>query len=428
MPSTLTLDITGFDYEARGVARHDGKTHFVSGALPGERVTARVLESKKRYAIAEAIDILIPAPERVPPACPHYAACGGCALQHASDAAQRRLKETVWLEQLARIGGVRPQTVLPAVSGADWHYRPRTRLAWDGVNLGYRARAGNRVVPITHCLTLAPALAARLPDIRTLCATLARTTAILGVDLSAGDDVNVLRIRLRDAVDTLPAQEAVARWNDGAAQPWQIRLQHGADTVAIPPGAPPLAYRLPDYGLTFPYAPDDFTQNNAALNRRLVPLALAALAAPAGARVIDFFCGLGNFSLPLARSGAEVLGIEGVDEMVACATANAAAHGLADRCRFTRADLFAVTAKQLRRWGRADYWLLDPPRAGAQALCTALDAQHGPARIAYVSCNPGTLARDAAILSGKGYRIASGRLLHMFAQTAHVESLLLFTR
>ena len=123
MPSTLTLDITGFDYEARGVARHDGKTHFVSGALPGERVTARILESKKRYATAEAIDILIPAPERVPPACPHYAACGGCALQHASDAAQHRLKETVWLEQLARIGGVRPQTVLPAISGAHWHYR-----------------------------------------------------------------------------------------------------------------------------------------------------------------------------------------------------------------------------------------------------------------------------------------------------------------
>ena len=160
MPSTLTLDITGFDYEARGVARHDGKTHFVSGALPGERVTARVLESKKRYAIAEAIDILIPSPERVPPACPHYAACGGCALQHASDAAQHRLKETVWLEQLARIGGVRPQTVLPAVSGADWHYR---------------ARAGNTVVPITHCLTLAPALSARLPDIRALCAALARS-------------------------------------------------------------------------------------------------------------------------------------------------------------------------------------------------------------------------------------------------------------
>ena len=175
MPSTLTLDITGFDYEARGVARHDGKTHFVSGALPGERVTARVLESKKRYAIAEAIDILIPAPERVPPACPHYAACGGCALQHASDAAQHRLKETVWLEQLARIGGVRPQTVLPAVSGADWHYRARTRLAWDGEHLGYRARAGNTVVPITHCLTLAPALSARLPDIRALCAALARS-------------------------------------------------------------------------------------------------------------------------------------------------------------------------------------------------------------------------------------------------------------
>ena len=428
MPSTLTLDITGFDYEARGVARHDGKTHFVSGALPGERVTARILESKKRYAIAEAIDILIPSPERVPPACPHYAACGGCALQHASDAAQHRLKETVWLEQLARIGGVRPQTVLPAVSGADWHYRARTRLAWDGEHLGYRARAGNTVVPITHCLTLAPALSARLPDIRALCAALARRTAILGVDLSAGDGVNVLRIRLRDAVDARPAQEVVAAWHQEDGQPWQIRLHHGAGTVAIPPDAPPLAYQLPDYGLTLPYTPDDFTQANKALNRRLVSLALATLGAEAGARVMDFFCGLGNFSLPLARSGAEVLGIEGVDEMVARATANAAAHGLADRCRFTRADLFAVTTKQLRRWGRADYWLLDPPRAGAQALCTALDPKHGPARIAYVSCNPGTLARDAGILVQKGYRMASGRLLHMFAQTAHVESLAVFVR
>ena len=141
MPSTLTLDITGFDYEARGVARHDGKTHFVSGALPGERVTARVLESKKRYATAEAIDILIPAPERVSPACPHYAACGGCALQHASDAAQHRLKETVWLEQLARIGGVRPQTVLPAISGAHWHYRALcTALARSADARAERAR------------------------------------------------------------------------------------------------------------------------------------------------------------------------------------------------------------------------------------------------------------------------------------------------
>ena len=141
MPSTLTLDITGFDYEARGVARHDGKTHFVSGALPGERVTARILESKKRYATAEAIDILIPAPERVPPACPHYAACGGCALQHASDAAQHRLKETVWLEQLARIGGVRPQSVLPAISGAHWHYRALcTALARSADARAERAR------------------------------------------------------------------------------------------------------------------------------------------------------------------------------------------------------------------------------------------------------------------------------------------------
>ena len=145
-------------------------------------------------------------------------------------------------------------------------------------------------------------------------------------------------------------------------------------------------------------------------------------------RVLDFFCGLGNFSLPLARSGFKVLGIEGVDEMVARATANAAAHGLAERCQFRRADLFAVTPKQLQRWGKAERWLLDPPRAGAQALCEAVDRKNAPARIVYVSCNPGTLARDAHILAQKGYRMTSGRLLHMFAQTAHVESLAVFVR
>ena len=189
-----------------------------------------------------------------------------------------------------------------------------------------------------------------------------------------------------------------------------------------------LAYTLPACELTMPYAPDDFTQVNKALNRELVTQALAALQAPPGARVLDFFCGLGNFTLPLARSGADVLGLEGVEEMVARATANAAAHGLAARCQFRRADLFAVTAKQLKAWGKAERWLLDPPRAGAQALCEALDGKHAPARIVYVSCNPGTLARDAGILAQKGYRMASGRLLHMFAQTAHVESLAVFVR
>ena len=200
MPSTLTLDITGFDYEARGVARHDGKTAFISGALPGERITAHISSDKKRFLETDVVQILEPSPARIAPACAYYDDCGGCALQHADDAAQHRLKETVWLEQLARIGGVRPQTVLPAISGADWHYRARTRLAWDGEHLGYRARAGNTVVPITHCLTLAPALSARLPDIRALCRQLAQQTAIHGVDISEGDGVTVLRIRLQDAI------------------------------------------------------------------------------------------------------------------------------------------------------------------------------------------------------------------------------------
>ena len=427
---TLTLTIDGFDYNARGVARHDGKTVFVSGALPGERVVARITADKKRYLETDVVQILEPSPARITPACAYYDDCGGCALQHADDAAQHRLKETVWLEQLARIGKIAPETVLPAISGEPWHYRSRARLAWDDAQqaLGFRGRASSRVVNLERCLTLPAAISARLPDIRALCARLAQQTTILGVDISEGDSVTVLRIRLQKAVGDRLAAETVARWNESAAQPWQIWLQSGRETRKHPADAPALAYTLPAYDLTMPYVPDDFTQVNKALNRELVAAALAALQTPAGGRVLDFFCGLGNFSLPLARSGADVLGLEGVDEMVARATVNAVAHGLAERCQFRRADLFTVTPKQLKAWGKAERWLLDPPRAGAQALCEALDGKHAPARIVYVSCNPGTLARDAGILAQKGYRMASGRLLHMFAQTAHVESLAVFVR
>lgn len=427
----LTLHIDGFDYNARGVARYNGKTAFVSGALPGERVIARISADKKRFLEADAIQILEPAPDRITPACMYYDDCGGCALQHASDVAQHRLKETVWREQITRIGKITPPPLLPAITGDPWHYRSRARLAWDDRRqaLGFRSRASARVVNLDRCLTLPSAISARLPDIRALCAQLAQQTTLHGVDISEGDGTTVLRIRLQDAISDRVAAETAARWNEDAAQPWQIWLQSGRDRLNKHPATTPaLAYTLPAYDLTLPYAPDDFTQVNKALNRELVAAALTALQVPAGERVFDFFCGLGNFSLPLARSGADVLGFEGVDEMVARATANAAAHGLADRCQFRRADLFAVTPKQLKAWGKAARWLLDPPRAGAQALCEALDAKHAPARIVYVSCNPGTLARDAGILAQKGYRMESARLLHMFAQTAHVESLAVFVR
>ena len=421
---TLTLTIDGFDYNARGVARHDGKTVFVSGALPGERVVARITADKKRYLETDAVQILEPSPARIAPACAYYDDCGGCALQHADDAAQHRLKETVWLEQLARIGKITPETVLPAISGEPWHYRSRARLAWDDAQqaLGFRGRASSRVVNLERCLTLPAAISARLPDIRALCARLAQQTTLHGVDISEGDSVTVLRIRLQKAVGDNLAAETVARWNESAAQPWQIWLQSGRETRKHPADAPALAYTLPAYDLTMPYVPDDFTQVNKALNRELVTQALAALQVPPGARVLDFFCGLGNFTLPLACSGADVLGLEGVEEMVARATANADAHGLAERCQFRRADLFAVTAKQLKAWGKAERWLLDPPRAGAQALCEALDTKHAPARIVYVSCTPATFARDAAVLVSKGYRFRNAGIVNMFPQTAHVET------
>ncbi|MDO4642333.1 MAG: 23S rRNA methyltransferase [Cardiobacteriaceae bacterium] len=431
----MLLDIHGFDYEGRGVARHEGKTVFVGGALPGEKVRARETLCKKNFSEAQMLEVLMPSPDRVEPACLYYEKCGGCALQHVNETAQHRLKETVWLEQLSRIGHVEPQEILPAITTESWHYRSRARLAWQDEGkrnsaLGFRGRASRSVVNVDNCLILPTDIGTRLSDIRDLCIALSQQSKVLGVDVSEGDKVTVLRIRLqRMPVGVAAIFSVIDRWNTTARQPWQIWLQSGKDNVIKwPDEAPLLTYELPDYGLSIPYAPDDFTQVNKQLNRQLVRLVLTALDPQRDEKILDFFCGLGNFSLPLAAIGADVFGLEGVDAMVARANRYVVSQGLAERCHFQRADLFEVGSKTLRAWGKAEKWLLDPPRAGAQALCEALTMTSGPKCIVYVSCNPGTLARDAGILSKKGYRMVSGRLLHMFDHTAHVESLAVFMR
>lgn len=410
----MTGEVQDLDYRGRGVVREDGRVVFVAGALPGELVEYRVTQAKKRFAEGEMTAVLQASPDRVAPPCPYYARCGGCDLQHLALDRQRRWKEAWWTGQLVRHGGGAPQTLWPLLAGEGWHYRRRARLAVAGKTLGFRGRATHEVVAVESCMVLEPRLDALLPA---LAEVLPQVPMVEGMTLDAGDDSVAVgfisRERLSD-VERAALRDFAAQ--TGAAVWW------GKEQVA---GAA-LSYRLPEFVVEIGYTPQDFTQANAALNRAMVAQAMSVLQPQAGERVADFFAGLGNFSLPMARLGAEVVALEGDQAMVRRAQALADAHGLAVQAQ--REDLFAMTEKRLKALGRFDAWLLDPPRAGAQALVQAMTAKIAPQRIVYVSCDAATLVRDAAILRSKGYRLAGGGVIDMFAQTAHLESMALFVQ
>lgn len=404
----MTAEVQGLDYRGRGVVREGGQVVFVAGALPGETVRYRITSRKKRFAEGAVTEILHPSPERTAPGCPHYAQCGGCDLQHLLPEAQRRWKEAWWQEQLARLGGGAAEKVWPVLAGEVWHYRARARLAVTGGRIGFRARGGHEVVEIGRCPVLDERLNALLPALRGMGAD------VQGITLHAGDAqaaVGLHGVRRADKArwQAFAAQTGAGVWADGG---WIAPCD--------------LYYGLPGYGVRIPYTPAHFTQANRLLNRAMVARAMALLQPQADERIADFFSGLGNFSLPIARLGAQVGAFEGEAEMAREAQALADAHGLAVTA--ARADLFAMTEKRLNALGRFDAWLLDPPRAGAQALVQAVGRKNAPGRIVYVSCDSATFARDAKILRDKGYTLADGGVADMFAHTAHLESMGLFLR
>lgn len=417
----MFIEIQNLNHEGEGVGRLDGKAVFVAGALPNETVRIAVTEDKKRFAFGRLEEIIRPAPERVTPACPHYQKCGGCSWQHISSDKQMIFKEKIWLEQMKRLGKCEPQILLPAVESAFWHYRSRARLAWDGKHLGFKMRGSHRVVNIQNCLVLPENIANKINEMEALLRSFGHK--ITAVEVSDGADVVVLNIQTSQALPTVSFKNAVTQWTQNDGKIWQIRLQNGKNVRKIPSDAPELSYQLGD--LNIHYQPDDFTQINQSINAEMVRLALEALDVQKGDKILDLFCGLGNFTLPLAQRGAEVLGIEGVDEMVERGRAEALRLNLT--AKFERADLFQIAEKQIQKFNFYPKWLLDPPRAGAQELVSAI-GKTAPERLVYVSCNPSTLARDAGILISKGYVFRWARLLNMFPQTAHVESLAVFER
>ncbi|HYL23304.1 MAG TPA: 23S rRNA (uracil(1939)-C(5))-methyltransferase RlmD [Burkholderiales bacterium] len=422
----LILEIEGLDAEGRGVAREpDGKVVFVEGALPGERAAVQITTGGRRFDLGRANRLLNQSSGRRTPRCPHFGVCGGCATQHADLATQMAAKQDWLLQNLARIGKLQPERLLPMISGEEWGYRHRARLSVrrvekKGVMVGFRERRSTYVTDMHQCPVLPPRMSALIDPLRALIERLSVHSRLPQVEIAAGDNAAALVLRhlLAFTEDDHAHLRAFARQHDV-----HLWLQPGGPESAAPfePPQSDLYYDLPDFGVRLRFRPTDFTQVNHAVNRLLVAKAIELLDPQPGERIADLFCGLGNFSLPMARRGAQVIGFEGSAELVARARSNAAANALV--AQFEQMDLFAPN---LASFGRFDKLLIDPPRQGAIEIVKALDAPF-PRRIVYVSCDPATLARDAGVLGHtKGYRLTATGVVNMFPHTAHVEGLALF--
>ena len=426
----VRLSVHALDAGGHGIARNaEGKVVFVEGALGGETVDARILRSKPKFDTARATAVLVESSGRRVPPCPYYENCGGCVIQHADTRTQVAAKQR-WLEDcLERIGKVEPECMLAPIYGEEWGYRRRARLSVryvqkrGGALVGFRERRSTFVTDIQGCLVLPPHVSALIPALRELIGRLSVPDRLPQVEVAVGDDAVVLVFR-----HLLPLNgEDQRRLREFAdAHSVQVWLQpRGPDSAAPlhPDPAPELFYTLPEFGVRIAFLPTDFTQVNHAVNQLLVSRAVRLLDPQPGDRIGDLFCGLGNFSLPIATRGAHVIGLEGSRALVERARANALANGLT--VQFEAANLFEPN---LAPYGVFDKLLLDPPREGAIELVKALPAGW-PKRIAYVSCDAATLARDAGVLvNTQGFRLAAAGVVNMFPHTAHVESIALFER
>ncbi|MGH8635953.1 MAG: 23S rRNA (uracil(1939)-C(5))-methyltransferase RlmD [Burkholderiales bacterium] len=428
------VDIDSLDQEGRGVGHWQGKTIFVEGALPGERVEFSPYRRKPAYELARASKLLRGSAQRVTAACPHYGVCGGCSLQHMDVRAQVAAKQRTLEDALWHIGRVRPSHMLPALYGPAWAYRQRARLTVrnvpkkGGVLVGFHERRSSYVADMTDCPVLPRHIGCLLPLLRELVSSLSLRERLPQIEVACADNVDVLVLRILQPL-THADEDRIRRFGDehGVA----IYLQPAGPESARPFHPMPMPepeYRLPEFGLALTFGPTEFTQVNAAMNRALVSRAVRLLAPAAGEKIADLFCGLGNFSLPIAKSGACVVGLEGSSTLVERAAHNAQRNGLSERCRFVRSDLFKDAAAALAREGPFQRILIDPPRDGAIEVVKALP-QPLPSRIVYVACNPATLARDAGVLvSMQGYELTAAGVVNMFPHTAHVESMAVFDR
>jgi 23S rRNA (uracil1939-C5)-methyltransferase len=426
--------IESLDHDARGITRLDGKTIFVEGALPGELVDYLSFRKKPSYEVARALRIVKASPARVTPRCPHFGVCGGCSLQHLDGDAQVAAKQRVLESNLWHLARVKAEELYSPIYGAAWAYRQRARFSVDrlpkqgGVRIGFHERKSSAVADLRQCDILPPHVSALLLPLRELVSSLSVAGAVPQIELAVGECLTALVLRIVKPLSGADENKLRA-FADRHQVVFYLQPQGPASAYRFyPKDGPQLSYRLPDFDVEHFFSPAEFTQVNFAINRVLVRRALALLDPQPGQRIADLFCGLGNFTLPIARRGAHVVGIEGSAELLRRAGQNAAANGLHAAVQYSVANLFETTGESLAALGTFDSMLIDPPREGAVAVANAI-GQDGPRRIVYVSCNPATLARDAAILvAQKGYRLRGAGVINMFPNTSHVESIALFER
>jgi len=427
--------IESIDHEGVGVAHVDGKVTFIDGGVTGERVTFARRRSRGNFDLGTVTEVLRESPQRVVPRCRYFGICGGCAMQHVDATAQVAAKQRVLEDNLARLGKVRPDQVLPPIVGPLWGYRNRARLSVHyvakkgGVLVGFHERRSSFVADTWSCEVLPAHVAVLIPALREMFTGMKCRDRVPQIEVAVGEAVTIFVLRHLDPL----IEEDVAKLHafaDAHGIQWWLQPK-GPETAHpfYPMEAPALGYRLPEFGLALGFRPTEFTQVNAGVNRVLVKRAVDMLDPRPGERVGDLFCGLGNFSLPLATRGATVIGMEGSPGLVQRATENAAANGLADRASFITHDLYTDAEGALKKLGPVDKLLIDPPRDGALDICRALPDSGGPSRIVYVSCSPATLARDAGhLVHVKGYTLEAAGVVNMFPHTGHVESIALFTR
>ena len=427
----LETVIEDLDHDGRGVGRVEDKVVFVAGALPGERVRFRYTKGGRRYDQGEVEEVLTPSPDRVDPPCPVFGLCGGCSLQHLAGEAQVAAKQRWLRDNLERVAGLEPGAWLPPIDGPHWGYRAKARLSIrrvrnKGVLVGFRERASSFVTQMDACPVLEPRLDALIEPLQELVAGMSRPDRVPQAEVAATDGDAVVVVRhLTELTEADRARLRAFQEAHGVLVETQAK---GPETARpLDPERPAsLFYELPDFGVTLHFRSTDFVQVNREVNRQLVARAVDQLDPAPGERILDLFCGIGNFSLPLARSGATILGLEGEGALVERAGANAAANGLEAATDFRTADLETVPLAEIPGVREAEKVLLDPPRSGAVEAAKQLAGDLRPRRIVYVSCNPATLARDAGVLAHSGYRLAAAGIANMFPHTAHVESVARF--
>ena len=432
-PVTAEAIITGLSHDGRGITQINGKKVFIENALPGEKVTFNYTKHHSRYAEGKAIDSQIRSLDRVEPLCQHFTICGGCALQHMSNATQLQLKQQMLLEQLQHFGGIQPKEILPPLVANQWGYRRKARLGVkyvakkEAVLVGFREKNGRYLADLKRCEVLHPKVGTLIEALKSLISSLAAYQTIPQIEIAVGDDATALIFRHMEPLNKEDIDKLI---NFGKQHQLDIYLQPGKPetTHIIYPVDKPhrLHYRLPAYNIEFSFHPADFTQINYEINQQMVARALDLLQPQATDHILDLFCGLGNFTLPIAKQVAKVIGVEGAAEMVARAKENATQNNI-HNVEFYAANLAGDLSSAPWLQQKYDKILLDPPRTGALEIIKQLQSINAK-RIVYISCNPATLARDTGELVAQGYKLLKAGIMDMFPHTHHVEAIALFEK